>query len=285
MIAGFVARRCADLRRTLLAHNNTTGRRAHEPLKACNRVGKHPILIGQPYVVNDGHIQIGNRFRLSSLPVRTHLVTERSGRIVIGDDVNIGHGSGLAAHASITIGDGTRLGAFVLVMDTDFHVPGDSEAYVPRSPIAIGRNVHVGNHVTILRGSNVGDEAFVMDGSVVSGNVDGGAHVSGVPARLLHAGSDESDASMVSVGAGVAFIAMKTFRLPNPPDLRTSRDDIAGWDSLGALNFMLALEDAFSLVLGEDDMTRAHTLADVERVIREIRSRQKDLNFPEGNAS
>jgi acetyltransferase-like isoleucine patch superfamily enzyme/acyl carrier protein len=279
MIAGYVAQRYANLRRALLAPTST-GRRAHETLNVCNQVGEHPILMGRPYVINDGHIQIGNRFRLSSQPVTTHLVAERAGHIVIGDDVTIGHGSGLAAHASITIGDGTCLGAFVLVMDTDFHVPGDSEAQAPSTPIVIGRNVRVGNHVTILRGSSIGDGAIILDGSVVSGKVDSGVRITGVPARVLPGDDEDEGPQTITPRKRIAFVAMHTFRLSSLPSLETSRDEIPSWDSLGALNFMLALEEEFSLVLGEDDMIRAHTLADIERVIREIQFRKRPSTFP-----
>jgi len=36
----------------------------------------------------------------------------------------------------------------------------------------------------------------------------------------------------------------------------TARDDIAAWDSVGHLNLMLALEDAFGLTLDIEDMAR-----------------------------
>lgn len=36
----------------------------------------------------------------------------------------------------------------------------------------------------------------------------------------------------------------------------TRREEIPGWDSVGHLNLMLALEGAFGLSLGIDDMTR-----------------------------
>jgi acyl carrier protein len=78
---------------------------------------------------------------------------------------------------------------------------------------------------------------------------------------------------------------MQTFRLSRLPSLETSRDEIPSWDSLGALNFMLALEEEFSLVLGEDDMIRAHTLADIERVIREIQFRKRPSTFPASSRS
>lgn len=36
----------------------------------------------------------------------------------------------------------------------------------------------------------------------------------------------------------------------------TARDDVPAWDSVGHLNLMLALEDAFGLTLDIEDMAR-----------------------------
>jgi acyl carrier protein len=50
----------------------------------------------------------------------------------------------------------------------------------------------------------------------------------------------------------------------------TARDDIPAWDSVGHLNLMLALEDAFALTLDIEDMARLATIpAILEYLARE----------------
>ncbi|MHB9107704.1 MAG: acyl carrier protein [Armatimonadota bacterium] len=50
----------------------------------------------------------------------------------------------------------------------------------------------------------------------------------------------------------------------------TARDDIPAWDSVGHLNLMLALEDAFGLTLDIEDMARLATIpAILEYMARE----------------
>ena len=53
------------------------------------------------------------------------------------------------------------------------------------APIAIGKNVWIGSHATILPGVRVGDNAVVAAGAVVTKDVPANAVVGGVPAVLL----------------------------------------------------------------------------------------------------
>ncbi len=251
-------------------------------LRRCNSVGVNPTVYGEPHIVNDGTIEIGARLRLWSRPVTTHLVAEWTGRIMLGDDVTIGHGSGLASHSGIRIGNGTCLGAFVLIMDSDYHVPGDSEADAVSTPITIGNNVRIGHHVTILRGSNIADDAKVLDGSVITGNVDRGTCVAGVPARPVR-GDDAlpDNPASFNLEERLALVAARTLRLSEAPGLDVNRSEIPAWDSLAALNFMLALEEEFAVILAEDDMIGANTLGDIARVLNRAR-RAASEQPPEG---
>ena len=195
----------------------------------------------------------------------SHLFAEDGGIIEIADDVSIGHGSGIAARGKIRIGNGCRLGAFVLAMDTDYHVAGQTYGYAEVNPIEIGERVRIGNRVTILRGSTIGDGAVVSDGSVVSGSVPAGAHVAGVPARAVR--SDSRPDSGETVELRVQRVAQETFRLAQLPALSSGPADVEAWDSLGMLSFILALEEEFALLLGEDQMRDVHSLQDVRQVI------------------
>jgi maltose O-acetyltransferase len=225
---------------------------------------------GKPAITNEGRILIGNRFRLSSVPVMAHLVTTPGAIIEIGDDVTIGHGSGLAASQRIVVESGTTIGAFVLIMDTDYHVAGNATAHASPSPIRIGRDVRIGNHVTVLRGAQLGHSSIVMDGAVVSGIIAPGEIVAGNPAMPIRASMQDSpliDQASVSLSERLQSVAMKAFRLESVPDLSLRAGEVPAWDSLGMLSFILALEEEFGVVINEDDVSGISDLKGVATLI------------------
>lgn len=239
-------------------------------LRRCDAVGRGAALVGRPWIENRGRLVIGDRLRLSSVPVQSHLVVAPGGALEIGDDVSIGHGAAVAAHASIRIGAGSRIGPFVAVADTDFHVAGQREARPESSPITLGRDVRIGSRVTVLRGAVVGDGARVLAGSVISGEVPAGATVGGVPARPIGQGRrGEIDDPSVEVPRVVA----ETLVLPDLPSLEQGPDDLSGWDSLGALRLLLALEERFGVTLDETAMPRARYVADLVALVRAAQER------------
>src|SRR5262245_23598559 len=94
-------------------------------LRSVNQLGEGAELTGRPFVSNEGTIVIGTGFRLSSRPVQSHLVVRARGRLEIGDSVLISYGAAISSELEVSIGDGTRLGPFTVIMDSDFHVAGD----------------------------------------------------------------------------------------------------------------------------------------------------------------
>ncbi len=155
-------------------------------LRSCDRVGSDPVLEGKPTIVNNGRMWVGDRFHLASSPVGSHMVSGPKGSLEIGDDVSIAYGAAIAAFKQIRIGNGTRIGPFVIIMDTDFHAIGDQAVRHDKvAPIAIGSGVRIGSRVTILRGSVICDRASIVAGSVVTGVVPSGARAGGVPAVVL----------------------------------------------------------------------------------------------------
>jgi acetyltransferase-like isoleucine patch superfamily enzyme/acyl carrier protein len=233
---------------------------------ACDQVGLNPQSLGRPRIVNHGRIVLGDDFFVSSEPVESHLVAERGAQIKIGDGVSMGHGSGIAARVRVEIGSGTRLGAFVLIMDTDYHVPGQHAAMAPNSPIEIGPGVRLKNHVTVLRGASIGEGAVVEDGSVVSGVIPKGAVVAGVPARP----PDSLVPPSVEGGGHVArvlAVIQKVLRLTGAPRAHQRVDQLAGWDSLRALALLIALEGEFSATIDGDAMAGATTVMDLARLV------------------
>jgi acetyltransferase-like isoleucine patch superfamily enzyme len=237
-------------------------------LEGCDQVGANATLDAPPTIINHGRMAVGAGFRLASRPVRSHMVTGPEGRLEIGADVAIAHGAAIAAFERVEIGDGARLGPLVLIMDTDFHVAaGDRAERHETSPITIGARTRIGSRVTILRGARIGDGAVVEAGSVVSGDVPAGARVAGVPARVR-------EEAFVGAGhADVPLIVMRALGLPSPPALDAGPSALPQWDSLGALKLLLALEDAFSVSLAEDEVGRAMSVADLASMVSRARAR------------
>ncbi len=237
-------------------------------LRGCAQVGAGAWLHGKPTIGNGERIRIGERFRLASIPSPSHLIAGPAGDLEVGDGVSIAHGAAIAAHARVTIGAGTSIAPYVVVLDTDFHAVGDRSNPGPSEPIAIGRGVRIGSRVTVLRGAEIGDGAVVAAGSVVAGKVPAGARVSGVPAResaLLRRGpvpgSGRDHGSELETAPGVPEMVMHSFGLSAVPAPGDGPSQIAAWDSLGALRLLLALEEVFGLTLREDEVMRAVTVA------------------------
>jgi maltose O-acetyltransferase len=236
-------------------------RRTQHWLRGCARVGADPVLDGRPTIGGAGRIVIGDRLRLESVPAPSHIVTGVEGAVEIGDDVWIGHGAGISANAKVSIGSGACIGPFAFILDTDFHVIGDRTGKADATPIVIGSRVRMGSHVTVLRGSVIGDGAFVAAGSVVSGQVAAGARVAGVPARLV------AERGGADVSQRVPEVVMASFGLAEVPSPQVRRLEIPQWDSLGALRLLLTLEEAFDVALNEDEVVRVGTVADLTTLV------------------
>src|SRR5262249_32487779 len=129
------------------------------------------------------------------------------------------------------------------------------------------------SRVTVLRGTTIGDGARVRAGSVVSGDVAAGEVVGGVPARPQRAGvSVEGGEAGEEKGSAIVRVG---FGLRGGPADQAGPSQVPGWDSLGALKLLLALEEAFGVTLTEHDMMRAKSVADLGAVVQEASARSK----------
>ncbi|MFO0590952.1 MAG: hypothetical protein U0441_25640 [Polyangiaceae bacterium] len=246
-------------------------------LHEVNCVGARPHVTGLPFIENLGALTIGDDLDLASGPVRSHLVTGVRGVLEIGNHVTIGFGAAIAAEMRVQIGDGAHLGPMVMLLDSDYHVAGDSTAPPEASPIVIGPGAWLGEGVTVLRGATIGRGARVEAGSVVSGNVPEGAHVAGVPARVIKEPPETATlpaqlspaASEVpsSVEARVLRIAADVFVLPSLPALTDGPKTLPAWDSLGALRLLVSLEEAFSIRLPDGALAGARDLEAVSQFV------------------
>ncbi len=103
------------------------------------------------------------------------------------DGVFLNFGCVILDVVPVRIGAATQIGPGVHVYTADH----PREAGQRRSglefgrPVSIGRNVWIGGGALILPGVNIGDDAIIGAGSVVTRDVAAGATVAGNPARPL----------------------------------------------------------------------------------------------------
>jgi acetyltransferase-like isoleucine patch superfamily enzyme/acyl carrier protein len=248
-------------------------RRARLCLRQCDEVGADPRVEGWPTVVSEGAIRIGRSFRLASRPAPSHLRTGPGALLEIGDNVSIGHGAGIAVFAGLRIGSGTLIAPFAAIMDTDFHIVGKRELHAPPEPISIGARVRIGANVTILHGSTVEDGAVIDPGSVVTGKVAAGSRVGGVPAREA---AGQLAVATESLADSVGSVVKRSLGLASAPAPLDGPKTLPQWDSLGGLRLLLALEDAFGVVLSEDDVLRVATVGDLTGIVARAVARVGD---------
>jgi acetyltransferase-like isoleucine patch superfamily enzyme len=77
------------------------------------------------------------------------------------------------------------IGTHVMVMDCDFHRVEDKVWDPSGAPIVLEDRVWLGNRSIVLKGVNIGHDAVVAAGSVVTHDVPPRTVVAGVPARVV----------------------------------------------------------------------------------------------------
>ena len=113
--------------------------------------------------------------------------------LIIKDKVHVGEGCHLTAANSIELGEGALLGKYVTVTDNSHGSISldeiDKEPYhrevVSKGPVKIGRNVWIGDKVTVLPNVTIGDYAIIGANSVVTKDVPSGCVVGGNPAKII----------------------------------------------------------------------------------------------------
>lgn len=138
---------------------------------------------------NDVHIQshciLGCWVKYGNLPF--------SPTITIGDRCDIGEYNHISACNKIIIGDGFLSGRFVYIGDNShgefnsehLSIPPSNRDLISKGDIIIGRNVWVGDKVTIVAGVHLGDNVIVAANSVVTKDFPSNCLIGGVPAKIL----------------------------------------------------------------------------------------------------
>jgi acetyltransferase-like isoleucine patch superfamily enzyme len=102
--------------------------------------------------------------------------------IVIGRNCGFS-GTVIGAFTSIKIEDNVKIGANVLITDSDWH-PEDFRAGIS-TPVLIESNVWVGEGSKILKGVTIGKNTLIGAGSIVSSSIPENVIAAGVPCRVI----------------------------------------------------------------------------------------------------
>lgn len=143
----------------------------------------------------DGKINIGERcefgfnyggmfaFGMCELQTRT-----KNSVINIGNNVLTNNNLKIIARGTVDIGDDCLIGENVTIMDHNAHGVKPSERRTSAGTVkdvVIGKNVWIGNNVTILPGSKIGDNCILAVGCVVKGNIPANVIVQGNPGVIV----------------------------------------------------------------------------------------------------
>ncbi|MGV3722006.1 MAG: acyltransferase [Actinomycetota bacterium] len=156
-------------------------------LRRCTSTGSLCRVDGRVLVCNAGELHLGERVRIRASHVPVELGALPGGTLRIGDRTFINSGVSIYAQSLVTIGRDCAIGNYSLIMDTDFHVPGNLLARPLAHPVVIEDGVWLGARVTVLKGVTIGRGAVVAAGAVVTRDVPPNTVVGGVPARAIRA--------------------------------------------------------------------------------------------------
>ncbi len=109
-------------------------------------------------------------------------------KLIVGNDVVIGRNSIIASKKCIKIGDYSRIGPFVQIIDHDHSFMKNN--LIMNQPakileISIGKDVWIGSGAKILKGVTIGNGAVIGANAVVTKDIPDYAIVGGVPAKIL----------------------------------------------------------------------------------------------------
>ena len=114
--------------------------------------------------------------------------------ITIGNHCSIGEYNQITACNKITIGDGLLTGRYVYIGDNAHGGLSWEEANIPparrhlksKGEIVIGRNVWIGDKVSIFGGVTIGDNVIIGAGSIVTHDIPANCMAAGVPAKIVN---------------------------------------------------------------------------------------------------
>lgn len=161
-------------------------------------LGKNIQIPGKVHwLIRGGKVRVGDNLYFSSGDAVNPIGSNLQGAIYVesGASLTIGNDVGMSStrmwiHESVTIGDNVKIGACVLITDTDAH-PLDylarrtSNEGTKSAPIEIENDVWVGAHSIILKGVTIGARSIIGAGNVVTKNIPADCVAAGNPCRVI----------------------------------------------------------------------------------------------------
>lgn len=145
-----------------------------------------------------GKISFGKYFRCE--PIVKFLGIEYNPKIIFGNNVHIEDFVHIGCTNKIEIGDNTVIASKVYISDHN-HGYYDEKHFLEHenpseisplyrklthdSEVIIGKNVWIGENVTILPGTYIGDGVVISANSVIKGKVEAYTIVTGMPLRVI----------------------------------------------------------------------------------------------------
>lgn len=176
---------------TYLLHRQIVTARHRNRFK---RFGRSSLLASGVSLLSPEYISIGN-----NVSVMRHCVLETCPDAGLFPDLQIGDNSSIGEYTHITcarqiiIGEGLLTGRFALITDNGHGKSFIDETTEPpllrpvhsNGPIIIGRNVWIGDKVTILPNIKIGDGAIIAANAVITRDVPAYSIAAGCPARVV----------------------------------------------------------------------------------------------------
>jgi acetyltransferase-like isoleucine patch superfamily enzyme len=160
-------------------------------LRRFHSFGAHSLIDRPVWLAGEDRIAVGERvmiLRGAWLAVTQEGRSRPAPVLEIGDGVACRPGCTISASESVVIGAEVVMARDCTVIDSD-HTVGrsDNVLYNPpvSAPIRIGRGTWLGDRVSVLRGSTIGDFCVIGANSVVRGSIPDYSVAVGAPARVV----------------------------------------------------------------------------------------------------
>jgi acetyltransferase-like isoleucine patch superfamily enzyme len=109
---------------------------------------------------------------------------DRNAQLIIGDNCGFS-GASISSFLYIKIGNNVRVGANVLITDSDWH--SDDYRSGENKPVIIHNNVWLGVNSVILKGVTIGENSVVGANSVVTKDIPSNVIAAGNPCKVIKA--------------------------------------------------------------------------------------------------
>ncbi len=156
--------------------------------------GKNIVIMPKVTFLHPQFIEIGDGSYIGKYGMlETHKISRNNPTLKIGNNCRLGEYVHVTCANKIVIGEGVLTGRFVLITDNshggntleEMEIPPQKRAICSKGEVSIGKNVWIGDKVTILPGVSIGDGAIIAAGAVVTDDVPGFSIAGGVPAKIL----------------------------------------------------------------------------------------------------